>query len=512
MTDVRDWIHYHAQRRPTALAQVDFATKRRFTYAQMQERVSALAGYLSLDLGIAEGEVVAVLGNNSSDTFDIDFACGRIGALFLPLNTRLSAVELAYQLDDAQPRAIFYGAGFEDLLTQALAITTSVIPPCLIAFAGAAGEREMESLLAAQVHRIDRREQLASCGWTLIYSSGTTGRPKGILHTHGGVTQQAISNCVPLGLSPRSCALGVIPLFHISGLNVFGHAMFYAGGTQVTLPGFDPRTVLAAMSDDELAVTHFAGVPTMFEMMASLPEFEGFRPAAIEGVFVGGSPSTEALLRTYAEKGVPLIQGYGLTETGPVLTILNADEAVARLGSVGKPIMHVDLRIERGDGSDASAGEIGEVIVRGPSVITEYFRAPEHTADDFVDGWLRTGDMGYLDADGYLFLADRKKDMYISGGENVCPAEVENCIAAHDAVASVAVVGMRDEKWGEVGVACVVLKPDRTASESDIRSICEQRLARYKIPRHVVFRTELPLGGSGKVLKARIREQLPDWL
>jgi fatty-acyl-CoA synthase len=333
-----------------------------------------------------------------------------------------------------------------------------------------------------------------------------------VLHTHGGVTQQAIINCVPLGLSPRSCGLGILPMFHISGLNVFGHAMFYAGGAQVTMERFEPRQLLEAMASPELGITHFAGVPTMFEMMAALPEFETFKPAAIEGVFVGGAASTEALLSTYAKKGVPLIQGYGLTETGPMLTLLNADEAVAKLGSAGKPVMHLDLRVRRADGTDADPEEIGEIVVRGPSVITEYFRRPDRQDEDFVDGWLCTGDMGRLDSDGYLFIADRKKDMYISGGENVYPAEVENCIAGHTAVAQVAVVGVADQKWGEVGAACLVLKPSHTASEEDIRAYLQDKLARYKIPKYIVFRSELPLGGSGKILKTAIRQEIHAWL
>lgn len=508
--DVRDWIHYHADRRPSAVAQVDHATQRTFTYEEMQGRVGRLAGHLSRELNLEKGDVVAVLGNNSTETFDIDFACGRIGAIFLPLNTRLTPPELGYQLGDARPKVVFYGAGFDRVIRQSIEVAK--LDPHLIAFAGADGKTDMESILSGETRRIERGRQEASCGWTLIYSSGTTGRPKGVLHTHGGVTHQAIINCVPLGLSPRSCGLGILPMFHISGLNVFGHAMFYAGGTQVTMERFDPKQLLDAMASTELGVTHFAGVPTMFEMMAALPEFAAFQPAAIEGVFVGGSASTHALLSTYAKKGIPLIQGYGLTETGPMLTLLNADEAVAKLGSAGKPIMHVDLRIRRADGTDAEPEEIGEIVVRGPSVITEYFRRPDRQDEDFVDGWLCTGDMGRLDGDGYLFIADRKKDMYISGGENVYPAEVENCIADHDAVAQVAVVGVADEKWGEVGAACLVLKPTSTATEDDIRAYLQDKLARYKIPKYIVFRGELPLGGSGKILKTTIRQQISEWL
>lgn len=504
MTDVRDWIFSHASRRPEALAQVDQATGRTFTYAQMQERVSRLAGYLRHRLAVGVGDVVAVLGDNSSDMFDIDFACARLGAVFLPMNTRLAPPELAYQLDDAKPRVLFVGAGYE--ASCAAAIDRSRISPEVLAFGSGEGGAHLEAVIADEQSPIERSQRSDSDGWNLMYSSGTTGRPKGVLHTHGGVTQQAIANCVPLGLSPRSCGLGILPIFHISGLNIFAHAMFYAGGTQVTMARFDPAEVLRVVADPTLGVTHFAGVPTMFEMMAAIPEFADFAPAAIEGVFVGGAPSTRSLLESYAAKSMPLIQGYGLTETGPTLTVLDPEDAIAKLGSAGKPIMHVDVRVVRGDGTEADPDEVGEIIVKGPSVIKEYFKRPDAQEANFLDDWLRTGDMGRFDGDGYLYIADRKKDMFISGGENVYPAEVENCLASHPAIAQVSVIGIADEKWGEVGAAFIVPSGPDAITAEDVQAFCDGRLARYKIPRRVFIRDDLPLGASGKVLKTELRK------
>ncbi|MEL7043666.1 MAG: long-chain fatty acid--CoA ligase [Pseudomonadota bacterium] len=504
MTDVRDWIFSHASRRPDALAQVDHATGRTFTYAQMQERVSRLAGYLRHDLAVGEGDVIAVLGENSSDMFDIDFACARVGAVVLPMNTRLAPPELAYQLDDAEPRAVFVGGGHEASCEAAIA--QSRIRPEVLSFGSGKSKIHLEEAIGDAQSPIERSQRSASEGWNLMYSSGTTGRPKGVLHTHGGVTQQAIANCVPLGLSPQSCGLGILPIFHISGLNIFAHAMFYAGGTQVTMARFDPAEVLRVVADSTLGVTHFAGVPTMFEMMAAMPGFADFRPAAIEGVFVGGAPSTRSLLESYAAKSMPLIQGYGLTETGPTLTVLDPEDAIARLGSAGKPIMHVDVRVVRDDGTEAEPDEVGEIIVKGPSVIREYFKRPDAQTDYVLDDWLQTGDMGRFDADGYLYIADRKKDMFISGGENVYPAEVENCLASHAAIGQVSVIGVADEKWGEVGAAFVVPSGSEAITAEDVQAFCDGRLARYKIPRHVFIRESLPLGASGKVLKTELRK------
>lgn len=502
--DIRDWIANHAARRPGSIAQLDHATGRSFTYAEMNQRVSRIAGYLESELGIKPGEVIAVLGHNSSDIFDIDFACGRMGAIFLPMNTRLTAPELGFQLKDAGAKAIFVGGGFMEIAKEAIACST--LSPPVIAFGQQSGDIQMEDMIVQAPDYSGAFTPDASTGWTLIYSSGTTGRPKGVLHTHGGVTMQAIANCVPLGLGPQSVGMTILPLFHISGLNIFAHAMFYAGAKQITLEKFDPSEMLDVLSDRFYGVTHFSAVPTIFELMAQMPGFEEADTSTVEGAFVGGAASTLSLLETYAAKGMPLIQGYGLTESGPTLTVLDAKDAIARIGSAGKPIMHVDLMVVDDDGKEVPAGMVGEIIARGPSVITEYFNRPEAQASSFYGQWLRTGDMGHFDDDGFLYIVDRKKDMFISGGENVYPAEVENCIAGLEGVVQAAVIGVADDKWGEVGVACIVKSSSSDIGAADIIDFCDGKLARYKIPKQVHFFEALPVGGTGKVLKTALRD------
>ncbi|MEM6536451.1 MAG: long-chain fatty acid--CoA ligase [Pseudomonadota bacterium] len=499
--DIRDWIATHANRTPGAVAQIDYATSRRFTYAEMHERVARISGTLRHDCSVQVGDVVAVLGDNSSDTLDIDFACGRIGAIFLPLNTRLAPTEVAFQLADAKPKVLFVGDGYEDVATQA--IQTAKADLQRYTFGGnREDENTFEDIATKGTPLFDAERRQPEDGWTLIYSSGTTGRPKGVLHSHAGVMMQAIGNCVPLGLNPKSRGLTVLPYFHISGLNIFAHAMCYAGASQLTMRRFDPAELLAVLADQAYGITHFCGVPTMFELMAQRPEFETADLSSVEGAFVGGAPSTEALLKAYATKKMPLIQGYGLTESGPTVTVLDAADAVAKLGSAGKPMMHVDVKIVGDDGKEADTGEI---IIRGPSVIPEYFQRPEAQHTDFIDGWLRTGDVGRFDDDGFLFIMDRKKDMFISGGENVYPAEVENCLAQIPGVAQVAVIGMPDEKWGEVGAAFIVRVGSSTLTEDEIIEFCDGKLARYKIPKRIQFRDALPIGGSGKVLKTELK-------
>jgi len=508
MVDIRDWIATHAQRTPKAVAQIDHATGRSFTYSEMDQRVAAIAGHLRHIEGVAIGDVVAVLGDNCSDIFDIDFACGRNGAIFLPLNTRLAAPEIAFQLSDAKPKVMFVSQSY--MATAQAAFAESDHSVKIIALDDGEGETEaalqLEDIISQGPKMAADEKRQPSDGWTLIYSSGTTGRPKGVLHTHAGVTMQAIGNCVPLGLSPASCGLTILPLFHISGLNIFGHAMFYAGATQITLDKFDPQGMLEALADKAYGVTHFCAVPTIFEMLAQLPGFKDADLSSVEGAFVGGAPSTEALLKTYAAKNMPLIQGYGLTETGPTITVLDADDAIRKIGSAGKPIMHVDIKITLDDGQQAEPNEVGEILTRGPSVISKYFRRPEAQQSSFRDGWLCTGDMGYFDTEGFLFIIDRKKDMFISGGENVYPAEVENCIAQLNGVIQVAVVGMADKKWGEVGAAHIVKQAGATLSQEDVIEFCQGKIAKYKIPQQVIFHDALPLGGSGKVLKNELRK------
>lgn len=506
MLDIRDWIAVHAHRTPDATAQIDHATGRRFTYREMDNRVDRLGSYLRHKLGLTQGAVVGVLSPNSSDVLDVDFACARVGSVFFPMNTRLAPPELAYQLNDAAPQVLFVGKGMEALASAALAEAETA--PLLIGMAGADLTPTIESIIADAGPLGPVEPRHVDDPWTLIYSSGTTGRPKGIVHSHGMVTAQAVMNCVPLGLNPDCVNLTILPLFHISGLNIFAHPMFYAGGTQVTLEGFNPGEVLQIIGDQDIGISHFCGVPTIFEVLAAQPEFAATDTSSVRGVYVGGAASTLTLLETYANKGMPLIQGYGMTEAGPTITVLNSADAVRKLGSAGKTAMHVDLKILRADNTVCEAGEIGEILIRGPSIISGYFKRPDTQETDFFDGWLRTGDMGHLDEEGFLYLSDRKKDMFISGGENVYPAEIENVLAGIEGIVKAAVVGVPDTTWGEVGAACVILQGDAEISLATIQAACEGKLARYKIPKYLHCFDSLPLGASGKVLKNQLRTQL----
>lgn len=506
MIDIRDWIASHAYRSPDRIAQIDHATGRRFTYREMHERVAAIAGQLREIDGIEIGDVVAVLAPNSSDIFDIDFACGRIGAIFLPMNTRLAVPEIAFQLNDARPKVLFVGAGYEILAKEAVKYAGVAVTLYSLGAGGEFASLEEINAQAPRIHNAEKRH--AKDGWNLIYSSGTTGKPKGVLHTHGGIMMQAISNCVGVGISANSSCLGILPQFHISGLNLYGHAMFYAGGKTVTLERVDPPTVLKSLGDPDYAITHFIGVPTIFEMVAQLPEFVLTEISHVECATVGGAPSTKSLLETYARKGLPLMQGYGLTETGPALTVLSSADAVRKIGSCGKPMMHVDLKVVKADGEIALANEVGEILAKGPSVITEYFRRPEAHESCFNDGWLRTGDLGRFDEEGFLYIVDRKKDMFISGGENVYPAEVENCISSLPDIVQVAVFGVPNDKWGEVGAACIVKLSGSELTADDVISHCNNKIARYKIPKHVIFLDSMPLNGTGKILKSELRKMV----
>jgi fatty-acyl-CoA synthase len=495
-----DWIAHFSRRTPDKVAVIDLFSERRFTCAQFDARISRLAAHLRDRLTIARGDRVAVLALNTTDTLEVQFACGRLGAVFLPLNTRLTVPELQFIVGDAAPKVMVHD-------TDLAEIARTVAKLCNVESAIALGPGgSYESAIAAA-------KPLASCEdltlndiSTIMYTSGTTGQPKGAIITHG----MTFWNCVNLGgpayISPSSVLLTVLPLFHTGGLNCYTNPVLHAGGTVLIMRAFDPGLTLKLISDPVQGINVFFGVPSIYQFMAQHPSFEtaDFSRLIIGGV--GGAPMPVPLLNVFEAHGVALQQGYGMTETSPAVLALDRGDAVRKAGSSGKPVLHTEVRIVRPDGTDAAVGELGELWVKGPNVTPGYWNRPEANRTSFTDGWLHTGDATRIDEDGFYYIIDRWKDMYISGGENVYPAEVENVLHQITAIAEAAVIGVPDPQWGEVGMAIVALKPGQSLSEAQILKHCAANLARFKCPRLIRFVDALPRNATGKIHKPTLRE------
>ena len=495
-----DWIAHFSRRTPDKVAVVDLFSERRFSYAQFDARISRLATHLRDALKVVRGDRVAVLALNTTDTLEVQFACGRLGAVFLPLNTRLTVPELQFIVGDASPKLMVHDT---DLAEAALAVARLCDVEAALAL-GPGGP--YETAIAAAKPLASFEDVTLDDISTIMYTSGTTGQPKGAIITHG----MTFWNCVNLGgpayVTPSSVLLTVLPLFHTGGLNCYTNPVLHAGGTVLIMRAFDPGRALQLISDAAQGINSFFGVPAIYQFMAQHALFEtaDFSRLIISGV--GGAPMPVPLLKVWEMRGVALQQGYGMTETSPAVLTLDREDAARKAGSSGKPVLHTEVRIVRPDGRDAAVGELGELWVKGPNVTPGYWNRPEANRTSFTDGWLHTGDATRVDEDGFYYIVDRWKDMYISGGENVYPAEVENVLHQIGTIAEAAVIGVPDPQWGEVGMAIVAVKPGQSLSEADILRHCAANLARFKGPRLIRFVDALPRNATGKIHKPTLRK------
>ncbi len=474
-----------------------------WTYAEFADRIDRFATVLATG-GVSEGDRVGYLGLNHPNFFVTMFACGRIGAIFVPINFRLTGPELAFIASDAgcvvmvaddQHRPVVDGVRDE-------------IPATRYISAESAGDgwETMNELMSATAP-IDAGVKVTPDDVAMImYTSGTTGLPKGAMLTHGNIAWNNINALHAIDLGSREVALVVAPIFHIGGLNVTTIVTWQKGGEIVLHRSFEPGAALHAIADHQ--VTNMFGVPAMFLFMSQHPDFEEIDLTSLQVVVVGGAPVPEPLTRVYLGKGVPFAQGYGLTETAPMASFLLPDYALDKVGSAGFAPLYTELAVLDEDGNPSPVGERGEICVKGPSVMKGYWNRPEATAEAIdADGWFHSGDIGYLDDEGFMYVVDRLKDMVISGGENVYPAEVESALFQHPSIADVAIIGLPDERWGEAVTAVVVCAQGESLALEDLRDWGGERLARYKLPTRLHTIEELPRTSSGKVLKFELRDQ-----
>jgi fatty-acyl-CoA synthase len=481
------WPVRRARKTPHDTAVIHDGTP--LTYAGLRDRVVRLAHTLR-GLGIGPGDRVAYLGFNHPSFLETLFATGTLGGVFVPLNARLTRPEIAYQIEDSGASLLVYAATHAD-------VVDGLPVPRRIAL------EEYERLPCARDGEpIDVAVKLDDpC--MIMYTSGTTGRPKGAILTHGNITWNAVNVLIDHDLIADEVALVSAPLFHTAGLNMLTLPVLLKGGTCVLTAGFDPDATFDLI--ERYRVTFMFGVPAMFQAVARSPRWAAADLSSLRLLTCGGAPVPPSLIARYQERGLTFLQGYGMTEAAPGTLFLDAAHAVTKAGSAGVPHFFSDVKVVGPDLTEVPPGQPGEVVVKGPHVMPAYWGLPEETAGAFTDGWFRTGDAARLDADGYAYIVDRIKDVIISGGENIYPAEVENALLADPDVLECAVIGVPDDRWGETGRAIVVPRDGSDLTAERLLSALAGRIAKYKLPTSVVFTDEIPRNGTGKILKARLR-------
>ncbi|MDA1299643.1 MAG: long-chain fatty acid--CoA ligase [Proteobacteria bacterium] len=503
---VYDWIESHANQTPDKVAIEDLYSNRSLTYREFHERIARLTDHL-VSQGISKGDRIACLSYNNPEMLEMQFACNRLGAIFVPLNFRLTVPELEYIVTDCGAAVMFADVEFAETATRVVGLAGV---PQLIITNSDGSDSPYEQAMAAASPRYEYADLILDDIATIMYTSGTTGHPKGALISHAMALFNAVNMSAPAKVTADSVQYTFMPLFHTGGLNVFTLPVLHAGGRVILTRAFDPGEVLRVVGDPAYGVTHLLAVPAMLLFIAQHPDFQRTDFSRIVAGFVGGAPVPVPTLKTFLAAGANLQQGFGMTETGPSCLALMPEDAQSKIGSTGKPVTHIEVRIVDEQGRDVRTGEMGELWVKGPSVTTGYWNKPEANAASFTDGWLHTGDAARQDEDGFYYIVDRTKDMYISGGENVYPAEVEDVIYQIDGIVEAAVIGVADERWGETGKAIAVLEAGSNLTEDAIIAHCAERLAKFKLPKSVEFTDALPRNATGKVLKTRLREQFGD--
>jgi fatty-acyl-CoA synthase len=495
MVALSSFIHFHAQRTPAQVALI--YGEDRITYAELMRRIETTAGWLAAQ-SIGPGDVVALLLKNSPAFLELTFAISHLGAVSLPINYRLAADEIGYILDNAGARLL--------LCDQELLAADTSLPNAVTV--DAAAQSNSSRLAAAAQSPAGRRTARPDDLFRLMYTSGTTERPKGVMHSYANFYWKCADHVVALGLTASERLLVAGPLYHVGAFDLPGVAVLWVGGTLMILRDFTAEGALAAMARERLTGAWLA--PVMLGGMLSHPDRAAYDLESVRWVVGGGERTPEARIRAFSNlfPRARYVDAYGLTESCSGDTMMQAGREIEKIGSVGRALAHVEVEILGPEGQPLPAGDSGEICLRGPKVTQGYWKDPVKTKASFFGDWFRTGDVGHLDAEGFLYLTDRQKDMIISGGENIASSEVERVVYELAQVQDAAVIGVPDERWGERPVAVVVLKPGQTLSLEALQQHCRRKLAGFKVPKELIVRSELPRNPSGKVLKRVLRQTL----
>lgn len=510
-----DWVKKWALYSPSAVAFKEAETERTYSYAQLYKMSCMLARELQTRFGVSRGDRIAVLATNELEYLPLFFAAQRLGAILVPINFRLTPREIEHIVRDSGPSLLICQRGFQATVEG---VDAKVLPQQKWFFDG---EDSLSAFLTnvkqQESNDIENSQQLGS--WELemkavpdspcmiLYTSGTTGAPKGAIISHAMLFWNSVNTSLRLNISQNDVGVSFLPFFHTGGWNVLLTPFVHRGAKTVLMKKFDPDLVLQICDTEK--VTILFGVPTTMDMMFQSKSFGAADLKSVRYAVVGGEPMPVDLIKAWQKKGIPIRQGFGLTEFGPNVFSLNEEDSIRKIGSIGFANFYIDVKVVDDDGNEVAAGETGELLLKGPMCTPGYWNNPQATAETIRDGWLHTGDLVRRDEEGYFYVAGRKKDMIKSGGENIYPVEIERFLSTHPAIREVAVVGVPDEKWGEVGKAYVALKADASqVNEADVLQYCSGNLAKFKIPKYVEFLPELPKGDSGKILKRKLPREI----
>lgn len=489
MKGIAYWIEKRARLHPERIAII--TEKEEVSYLSLEQRVTKTAAYFIHELGVTKGDRIAILSQNRLEYVVLLFAIAKLECVAVPLNIRLKPNELLFQLKDSQTAYLFAEESFLEMAfsLQEDSDVKEVLP--------------IESINDIEPHKqvsIDTVNE--NTPYIICYTSGTTGTPKGAVLTQANMFWNAVNNSLAINLTSEDRTIVLLPLFHIGGIGLFALPTLFTGGTIIIAGKFEPSKVLAMIEDHQVSVV--MGVPTIHAALLGCPAFQSTNLNSVRWFYNGGAPCPHEMIKAFTDKGFLFGQGFGMTETSPTIFMLSKEDAARKIGSIGKPVLFSEYQLVDNEGKKVRSGAVGELVVRGPNVMKEYWNRPEATKQTIQDGWLFTGDLAREDDEGFLYIVGRKKEMLISGGENVYPLEIEQVINQLTGVSEVAVVGVQDKMWGEVPAAFVVKNEGAALSQEEIIEHCSHLLAKYKVPKIVEFLDELPKNATGKIQKTQL--------
>ncbi|WP_075981494.1 acyl-CoA synthetase [Bacillus massilinigeriensis] len=487
-----DWIENRARVTPDRVAVVDVESQRKWTYLEVNQRSMVAAKWLMLN-GVTKGDRVALLSPNHISYFDFLFACGKIGAIFVPINWRLAVHEIEYILQDCSPKMIGYHSSFNEKMNE----ITSIQSICF--------QIDNEEYLDQTVSELFAESECSELDpLAIIYTGGTTGKPKGVVLNHQSILWNGINTILSWNLTKDDTTLTYMPMFHTGGLNALSIPILMIGGKVIIANQFRPEESIFYLNEYKCSIVLL--VPTMYHMLIETAEFKEQTIPTVRTFLSGGAPCQLEIYREFMRRGYEFKEGYGLTEAGPNNFFIDPNKVSEKLGSVGKPMLFNSVKIVREDGTEAAPDEVGELLLKGKHLFLNYWNNQNATQEAVQDGWLYTGDLAKRDQDGYFYIVGRKKEMIITGGENVYPLEVEHWIVQLPQVDEVAVVGLPDKMWGERVTAFIVLKQGGRLTFEELMEHCSKKLGRYKIPKEMIIIEELPKTHVGKIDKKQLKD------